>query len=84
MVAFFSGHGHHDLRHTFGTQMASQGVPLRKIQEWLGHASITTTEIYAQFAPAPKGDVDLAEQAYEATARRDNCRTTDDLSAAVA
>jgi len=74
----------HDLRHTFGTQMASQGVPLRKLQEWLGHSSITTTEIYAQFAPAPKGDIDLAEKAYEATTRRDNCRTTAEAGTAVA
>ena len=27
----------HDLRHTFGTQMAAAGAPLRAIQEWMGH-----------------------------------------------
>src|SRR5829696_422089 len=27
----------HDLRHTFGTRMAAAGVPLRFIQEWMGH-----------------------------------------------
>jgi integrase len=42
----------HDLRHTFGTQMAAAGVPLRTIQEWLGHADIQTTQIYAHYAPS--------------------------------
>lgn len=42
----------HDLRHTFGTQMAAAGVPVRTIQEWLGHADIKTTQIYAHYAPS--------------------------------
>jgi integrase len=41
----------HELRHTFATRMAAQGVPLRKLQEWLGHADIKTTEIYMHYAP---------------------------------
>ena len=32
------------LRHTFGTQMAAKGAPLRAIQEWMGHADAKTTE----------------------------------------
>jgi integrase len=35
------------LRNTFGTVCAAAGVPLRTIQEWMGHESITTTERYA-------------------------------------
>lgn len=31
--------------------MASQGVPMRTLQEWMGHASITTTQRYADYAP---------------------------------
>jgi integrase len=42
----------HDLRHTFGTQMAAAGVPMRTLQEWMGHADIKTTQIYADYAPA--------------------------------
>ena len=33
----------HELRHTFGTQMAAAGAPLRAIQEWMGHANASTT-----------------------------------------
>ena len=43
----------HDLRHTFGTQMAAAGAPLRAIQEWLGHADLRTTLIYADYALDP-------------------------------
>jgi integrase len=42
----------HDLRHTFGTRMAAAGVPMRTLQEWLGHANMTTTERYADYAPS--------------------------------
>jgi integrase len=41
----------HDLRHTFGTRMASAGAPLRAIQDWMGHSDQRTTLIYAAYAP---------------------------------
>lgn len=44
-------HRFHDLRHTFGTAMAGAGVPMRTLQEWMGHEDITTTQIYADYAP---------------------------------
>lgn len=37
----------HRLRHTFGTNLILNGVPVRVVQELMGHASITTTEKYA-------------------------------------
>jgi integrase len=42
----------HDLRHTFGTHCAAAGVPMRTLQEWMGHAQLQTTEIYADYAPS--------------------------------
>ena len=54
----------HKLRHTFGTQMAAAGAPLRAIQEWMGHADATTTEIYAHYAPDPTGGAAFAERAF--------------------
>jgi len=39
------------LRNTFGTVCASAGVPLRTIQQWMGHENIATTERYASHMP---------------------------------
>jgi integrase len=54
----------HSLRHTFGTRMTAVGVPMRTLQEWMGHRDHTTTLIYADFAPDPSGGAAFAEQAF--------------------
>ena len=43
----------HDLRHTFGTTMAASGVPMRTLQEWMGHRDLQTTLIYADYVESP-------------------------------
>lgn len=46
-------HRFHDLRHAFGTRIAATGeVPMRTLQEWMGHRHLATTEIYADYAPS--------------------------------
>lgn len=55
----------HDLRHTFGTRMAAAGVPLRTLQEWMGHRDIKTTQIYADYQPGA-GEHEVVDRAFGA------------------
>jgi integrase len=54
----------HTLRHTTGTWLAQQGVPLDKIGAWLGHSDARTTQLYSHHHP------DFMEEARNAADRR--------------
>jgi integrase len=53
----------HDLRHTFGTAMAAAGVPMRTLQEWMGHRDLQTTLIYADYVPNAQ-EVAMVDRAF--------------------
>lgn len=42
----------HSLRHGFATRLHERGVPLNQIKIALGHANISTTDIYTQASPS--------------------------------
>jgi integrase len=54
----------HDLRHTFGTQMAANGTPLRSLMEWMGHRDFATTLVYADYAPDPAQGAAFVQRAF--------------------
>lgn len=60
-AAGLEGHvGPHVLRHTYAVHLLKGGADLRAVQELLGHASVSTTQVYTQL------DLDQVRRAYGA------------------
>lgn len=47
----------HTLRHSYATDLLSQGVDLRVIQEFLGHRNIATTQVYTHITSQKLRDI---------------------------
>ena len=51
----------HDLRHSCASVLLAQGVPMKQIQEWLGHSDMSTTaNIYSHLDAVTKADTGAA------------------------
>lgn len=72
----------HMARHTFGTMSLSAGIPIESIAKMMGHASISSTQIYAQVTDKKiSEDMDrlIAKHSAkkEETAEREACELSD-------
>ncbi len=56
----------HTLRHTCASRLVMSGVSLYEVARWLGHTSISTTQIYAHLAPDHlRGAAEVLEMKYD-------------------
>ena len=72
----------HMARHTFGTMSLSAGIPIESIAKMMGHASISSTQVYAQVTDKKiSKDMDrlIAKQSAKEkeTSEREACESSD-------
>ena len=73
---------YHVARHTFGTMSLSAGIPIESIAKMMGHASISSTQVYAQVTDKKiSKDMDrlIAKQSAKEkeTSEREACESSD-------
>ena len=56
---------YHQSRHTFGTLLLSEGIPIESISKMMGHTNISTTQVYAKVT-----DQKISEDMYKLIERR--------------
>jgi len=54
----------HSSRHTFAVNSIMAGVDIITVRDWLGHTSVTTTEVYAKIAATHKDQSGLKLHSY--------------------
>jgi site-specific recombinase XerD len=70
----------HDLGHSFASQLVTAGVPIRRVQDWLGHSTITMTMRYAHLAPGSGAELIQALESAPAVAKAWQTKLADQKS----